>query len=485
MKRLNWRLVITFTALGIISTDSSVIAAGFEIKTWNTESLGQANAGSAVQFGNVEYMTRNPALLAQMTRYQASASLAGIFPSIKFKNSGSTLTDTNTNISGGNGGDAGQNAAVPALYLGLPYGEKLKFGIAATIPWGLKTSYSNGWVGRYWNLDSSMKTININPAAAYKFDEQWAVGAGLQIQYMDVKLTRAINTPTALDGAIAQAPAGIQAALRTAATGVGLEPLGNANNDIRARFSGNDWAVGATAGITYQPFKCTKLGLSYRSQVEHKLRGSKAFNIPTATSNALTAFGPAVGGVGAQIVAGLAPRITNADIKSSISTPESVLFGASHDFTSEWTVLGELAWTHWSRVKEIRIVTTTITGVADDVTTFKWKDTLSGALGVNYRPMRLKGWTFRTGVAYDPTPVRTQYRVPAVPDNDRFWLSAGIGYELHDAWKFSLSYAHEFMKDADSALRPSATAPEAIKGNLIGKYTGSVDIVAAQVVYRF
>ncbi len=85
----------------------------------------------------------------------------------------------------------------------------------------------------------------------------------------------------------------------------------------------------------------------------------------------------------------------------------------------------------------------------------------------------------------DPTPVRTQYRVPAVPDNDRFWLSAGVGYEFQDAWKFSLSYAHEFVKDADSALRPSTTAPEAIKGNLIGKYTGSVDIVAAQVVYRF
>jgi long-chain fatty acid transport protein len=108
---------------------------------------------------------------------------------------------------------------------------------------------------------------------------------------------------------------------------------------------------------------------------------------------------------GGAIVAALTPRITNADIKSSISTPESVLFGASHDFTSEWTVLGELAWTHWSRVKEIRIVTTTITGVADDVTTFKWKDTLSGALGVNYRPMRLKGWTFRTGVAYVTPPL--------------------------------------------------------------------------------
>lgn len=482
MKKMNWYLATMLTVLGTISTGRPVFAAGFEIKTWNAESLGQANAGSTVQFGSIEYMTRNPALLAQMMRYQASASLAGIFPSIKFKNAGSTLTGTNTPISGGNGGDGGQNAAVPAIYLGLPYGEKLKFGLAATVPWGLKTSYSQGWVGRYWNLDSSMKTININPAVAYKFDEQWAVGAGLQLQYMDVKLTRAINTPTALDGAIGQALAGVQAALRAAAAGVGLDPQGNANNDIRARFRGDDWAVGATAGITYQPFKWTKLGLSYRSQVDHKLRGTKAFNIPTATSNALTAFS---GLGGAAIVAGLTPRITNANIKSSISTPESVLLGASHDVTSEWTVLGELAWTHWSRVKEIRIVTTTVAGVADDVTTFKLKDTLSGALGVHYRPMRLKGWTFRTGVAYDPTPVRTQYRVPAIPDNDRFWLSAGVGYELHDAWKFSLSYAHEFVKDADSALRPSATSAETIKGNLIGKYKGSVDIIAAQVVYRF
>jgi long-chain fatty acid transport protein len=460
--------------------------AGFEIKTWNAESLGQANAGSSVQTGNVEYMTRNPALLAQLNHYQASASLAGVFPSIKFKNSGSTLTGTNTNIQGGNGGDAGGNVAVPALYLGLPYNNKLKFGIAATVPWGLKTSYASGWVGRYWNLDSSMKTININPAVAYKFDEQWAIGAGVQLQYMDVKITRAIDTPTAIDTAISQAPPLAQGPLRGAATASGLQPLGNSANDIRARFRGDDWALGITAGLTYQPFSSTKLGISYRSQIDHKLRGSRAFMVPSATSTALTNFSVigAAAGAGA-IVNALTPRITDSNIKSSISTPQNIMLGASHTFAREWTILGEVIWTQWSRLKEIRIQTTTLSGVPDDVTTFRWQDTWSGSLGLNYRPFALPGWVFRTGVAYDPTPVKANYRIPAIPDNDRFWVAAGVGYELYENWKLSLSYAHEFIRDATSALRPAVGSSDAIRGQLNGKYKGSVNIVAAQFVYKF
>lgn len=51
-----------------------------------------------------------------------------------------------------------------------------------------------------------------------------------------------------------------------------------------------------------------------------------------------------------------------------------------------------------------------------------FKDSYRIALGTTY--YMDKSWTFRTGIAYDDSPVPASKRSISIPDQDRLWLSA-------------------------------------------------------------
>ncbi len=487
MKKVNWLSTSLYALAGCVSLNPAVQAGGYQIKAFNAPSLGQANAGSAAQFGLVEYLSRNPALIAYMDKIQVAASTAFILPYAKFKNQGSTLiSNPGVPIQGGNGGNGGKFAAVPTAYIGWSYNDRLKFAIGATSEWGLETSYNKGWVGRYHNLHSSMRSITLEPAFAYKINEQFAFGAGLNIQYMHVKLTRAIDVASGIRRGIllSGSPAAAQAQALGAVGLVGLGANGSDRNDSHVKLKGDDWGFGFSTGFTWQPQKSTKIGVSYRSRIKHTLKGNKTLTTPDIVNtrlNTLAGFNNSL----AQLVGRVRTNLANSKISANVKTPDAILLGASHELNNQWTVLGELNWTHWALMKEIRVRTTSVSGVEDDVTSMKWRNTVSYALGLNYRPVDLKYWTFRTGIAYDPTPVKKQYRIPAIPDNDRYWLTAGVGYEPNKTWNLAASYAYEYLPRSKSELRPTLASSEGVRGNLIGKTKASVHIVSVQAVYRF
>ncbi|MBD9250448.1 MAG: long-chain fatty acid transporter, partial [Cronobacter sakazakii] len=53
-------------------------------------------------------------------------------------------------------------------------------------------------------------------------------------------------------------------------------------------------------------------------------------------------------------------------------------------------------------------------------------------------------WTFRTGIAFDDSPVPEQQRSISIPDQDRLWLSAGTTYAFNEdaSVDAGVSYMH-------------------------------------------
>src|SRR5262249_47975210 len=127
---------------------------------------------------------------------QISGGASYIDASFEFTDNGSqagAFTVPNT----GNGGDAGKARPVPNLYFSAELGRGFYAGLGIGAPFGLETAYSAPWVGAAQATEFEVKTININPSIAYKFNDRWSVGAGASYQKLDVTYMRRASTLSA------------------------------------------------------------------------------------------------------------------------------------------------------------------------------------------------------------------------------------------------------------------------------------------------
>lgn len=71
-----------------------------------------------------------------------------------------------------------------------------------------------------------------------------------------------------------------------------------------------------------------------------------------------------------------------------------------------------------------------------------FKDAYRIALGTTY--YHDDNWTFRTGIAFDDSPIPAENRSISIPDQDRFWLSAGATYAFNKdaSVDVGVSYMH-------------------------------------------
>ncbi len=110
-------------------------------------------------------------------------------------------------------------------------------------------------------------------------------------------------------------------------------------------------------------------------------------------------------------------------------------------------------------------------------------NTWFAALGATYKVTdRL---SLRNGVAYDQSPVQDRFRTARIPDQDRYWLAAGLGYEIAPGVGVDLGYTHIFVDNGTiSSAFPVPLAGTAT-GTLTGSYQNHIDIVSLAAKLRF
>lgn len=421
-------------------------AGGFALSEMSAASVGNAHAGGAAAAEDLSTIYFNPAGLTRLPGRQFMASGSAIRPSAKFENRGS-VTGTGAPLTGGDGGDAGSWAGVPALYYAMDLAPDLRFGLGVQAPFGLVTEYDAGWVGRYQALKSDLQTVDINPALAYRVNDRLSVGGGISAQYIHVELSRAIDFGSVCIGV---------AGLPTCGA-IGFLPQAR---DGSVTVKGSDWGYGFNLGALYAPLPAMRFGVAYRSKVSHELSGSANFTKPA--------------GLPAPIAA--SPTFTNTGARASIDLPDSLSLSGYVELDPKWSVLADLTWTHWSRFKELRIRFDN--GAPDSITPEEWRNTYRLAVALNYRYNEL--WKLRGGVAYDQSPVESAFRTPRIPDNDRIWLAFGAQYKpsRQDSWDFG--YAHLFVRDSSI----SKSEPP-VGGTLVGNYSNDVNILSVQYSRAF
>lgn len=438
-------------------TTAPAHAAFFQIQETCPSGLGNAFAGGPARTDDACTVWFNPAGMIGLDGDRVLVGVHQIQPSLTFHDRGSTIA-LGLPLTGGEGGDAGEDALVPALYYAHRFGERWAFGLGVNAPFGLATEYESGWIGRYHALRSDIQAINVNPALAFRLSPTLSLGVGLDYQRLDAELSQAIDFGTACVAAEAGGtlPPGACAAF-------GLSPQAN---DGKGVVEADDDALGWNAGLLWEPSSSFRVGVHYRSELSYDLEGDFTVTTPDPATAAF---------------AGLA-GIVDSPVSSSVDLPDTLAAGAFLQATPRWAFMADAARTGWSSLPELRIAFAS--GAPDQVTTLGLEDSWRYGLGTTWTPS--ERWALRLGVAQDGTPVPgPRLRSVRLPDEDRVWYTAGVDFEPTERFGLSLAYARI---DIDTATVNKVAAPgneDFLRGNLRGTFDFSIDIVSLQARWSF
>ena len=157
-------LKITMALLVLpIATPSTAMAGGFSINENSAADLGRANSGRVTAVHDASVAFGNPALMVRFDHLTISNTASYIFGQAEFENQGSV--DLTGQSLGGDTDGFFDSAIVPSLQIVYPVSDKLAAGLSVNAPYGLSSTYDEGWAGRYQGLGSELTTININPVS--------------------------------------------------------------------------------------------------------------------------------------------------------------------------------------------------------------------------------------------------------------------------------------------------------------------------------
>lgn len=400
-------------------------AAGFAVQNQNGSGTGVAFAGAAAMAEDASTLYFNPAGMTYLPLGH-SISAAGTLVSRSLR-----LDDRGSNALGpfplgDDGGQGGGMSLIPAAYYSYAVNDRFRLGVGVSATFGNKTDYSTTFVGRFQGNYVDLKALNVNPSFAWRVNDQLSIGAGVSF----VKLEGDIQQ---------QLP---------------VSPLlPNARNRLEA----DDTAMGFNLGLMYQVTPDMRVGISYRSKVDFRLKGQA-----TATD-----AGPATG-------------VTPAFAK--IELPDTFSVAVHQQLNERWEMMGDYTWTGWSSFKSLNVRNEN-TGATLSNPNYDFRDSWRIGFGAGYQ--YTETLKLRFGVAFDKSPVPdADSRTLTLPDSDRWWLAFGARYALTPKSSLDVGYAHIFF-DREGIDRRTVVGTVPTAQIIRGKFDTSADLLSVQYNHSF
>lgn len=386
-------------AVAVAIVSSQAYAAGFQLNEFSSSGLGRAYSGEGAVADNAGSASRNPATIMMFDRPMFSGGAVFVDPGVNISGS-SPFTGRSTDAD-----NIAPTAWVPNLHFVAPINEQFGWGASVTSNYGLATEFNNNYIAGEYAGKTDLTTMNLNLSGAYRLNDNWSFGLGFDAVYADAKIERYAGEQTA---------------------GAGLAAPGSQISKLK----GDEWGYGWNAGILYEIDKDNRYGFTYRSEVKIDFDGDYKSNINSA-ANAIPGAGTAFPwGTSGQTVPG----------SLTLNLPEMWELSGYNKVAPQWAIHYSVTYTSWSQFQELKA-----TGSNGQTLFYKdesFKDAYRIALGTTY--FMDKNWTFRTGIAFDDSPVPAENRSISIPDQDRLWLSAGSTYAFNDDASIDLgiSYMH-------------------------------------------
>ena len=523
-------------------------ASGYHFGTQSVSSQATANS-SAAEAADPSTIFYNPAGLTKLDGTQATINLNLVVPNIDSydqkgyypSQSGEPGTGEPIKGSTNNSIDPGLTFA-PHAYASHQINDRVSLGLGVFVPFGSGTEYERDSVLRYNVNELGLQTIAIQPTVAFKLNDQHSFAVGLVAQNTSaelrqyanfgpsLKVTAQGNLQNSIDSTGAVKPADVIAKIPAIQAQLGaainsgdkakiefwteqlkkaktvevvqknidsMGVTGNGAADGYAKVKGDDWGFGYNLAWMWDINDAVRVGVNYRSKVEHELKGDAEWHLDGGMFNNQVLGKGMHDGVRAN---GYASK-ENASVK--IVTPESLSFHGMWKVDPKWNLFADATWTRHSRFNQAILNYENLKVVVDPkspggknssketVLNPNWKDTWKFGVGASYQitePMQL-----RFGLAYDQSPVRSsEYRMSTLPDNDRIWFSVGGKYDINKHHSVNVAYSYIYIKDAEAQVNGYGTQKNAWNQPMVSsktdgsaKFDSNAHILGVQYTYKF
>jgi long-chain fatty acid transport protein len=172
-------------------------------------------------------------------------------------------------------------------------------------------------------------------------------------------------------------------------------------------------------------------------------------------------------------------------VTSQIKLPQIVNLSYFGRLNERWDLMADLQYTGWGSIQQLTF--TRSDGSPLQSTTENFDDAWRIAVGVNYRHSAT--WLFRSGLAYDQSPVQDGFRTVRLPDADRTWLAGGARYQFNPQLWLDVGAAYIWVRSAainDIGSSNFGQPPSAAASGLVnGSYDNHTVVLSGQLTYAF
>src|SRR5690554_2807893 len=275
--------------LGAVLAVPSAWAAGFQLGEFGVAAQGRASAGETAMADTAAALARNSAVMGNFEKSSISVVYHYIDPEVDVKG---TVAGADASKK-----DIAPSAHIPGFYYIQPIDDQWSVGVSLNSYFGLSTEYGDNFGGSEFANETSVKTYYLTPHVSFKPTESLSLGLGLSYIYGEGKIKNTIP--------MAAGPSGGTTLLNV---------------------DGDGDAFGYTVDLMWNADENTRVGFSYRSRVDLKLKGDVTMlSKPGATKGELT-----------------------------LRLPEVYELGVAHDLNDTFTLMGGLQKTGWHRFKELK-----------------------------------------------------------------------------------------------------------------------------------
>lgn len=449
------------TALIAIPASSYAVGSGgFENSSFGSADYGKGVAATANPT-NPATISINPAGITELPGVQIQSNM-------NFINMWTEIDSSRVN--GGSTQSSATTVPVPTMYMTVNPGDRfglnnrLAFGIGTDAPFGLANKYDSNFTAvHYTGYRNWIKMFAIKPVASFRLADWLSIGGGpIWYRAFDVGLVSAYPN-------------------RGLAT-TGLVGATTPDGQVRANMSGNTW--GWQLGFLAKPHPKHKFGYYFRSPAKLNLKGlAKGENIADQLGGT---------GTGGRFETG---------IHSEMNLPLNMTWGYNYKFNEKTDAGIDFGWTRWSSFENLYVPTDSISGgnlsgffpgAHTSLMNSLFNSTGPGGAGdKDWRSaftLNIGGehkitdrFRVRAGTFYYWTPVPKSHFTPAIPDANRWTVTAGFGYDLTDWLTWDVAYAAQFFMNRTVNNEIS----ESLGTSVDGKYKSFLHVWTTGLTMKF